>query len=196
MGFLDVCYLSTLNNEVLEQCQSFSCGDKDLDDFFLKDTDNYYRQLLGKSYCYRLKENPSMIVCAFTLANSSVDVRRLPNSRRKKLMENIPYVKHLSSYPAFLICRLGVNTDFRKLRIGSDLLDLIKVWVMTPNVVGGCRYLTVDAYNNEDTKRYYEKNGFKYIFSTEQQEKEYIGISDSKELKTRSMYFDLIQIAG
>jgi hypothetical protein len=58
-----------------------------------------------------------------------------------------------------------------------------------------CRYLTVDAYNNESTRKYYESNGFLYLFSSEEQEKEYIGMAKEKELKTRLMYFDLIQLS-
>jgi GNAT superfamily N-acetyltransferase len=189
------CSLTKFDSETLAQCQPFSCGDKDLDDFFLNDTDNYSRQLLGKSYCYRLREDPSIIVCAFTLANASMDVRHLPGSRRKKVTEFIPREKNLSSYPAYLVCRLGVNMAFRGKGIGTDLMDNIKLWVVQPDTKGGCRFITVDAYNNENTRRYYFANGFKDLFSTEQQEKEHIGMAPEKELKTRLMYFDLIQIA-
>jgi GNAT superfamily N-acetyltransferase len=193
MDFLDRCFISPLNNETLAQCQSFSCGDEDLDDFFLYDSDNYSRQLLGKTYCFRLKNKPSVIVCAFTLANSGIDIRNLPNSRKKKLIENIPYEKHLGTYPAILIGRLGVNKEYRKKGIGTELLEyIIKPWFH--NYETGCRYLTVDAYNNENTRKYYETNGFKDLFSTEKQEKEYLNFPDEKELKTRLMYFDLIRL--
>ncbi|GHT42843.1 N-acetyltransferase [Bacteroidia bacterium] len=176
MDFLkDSCFISLLNSETLAQCQPFTCGDADLDDFFRNDTDNYSRQLLGKSYCYRLKNDASVMVCAFTLAYSSVDVRHLPNSRRKKITELIPHEKNLSSYPAILVCRVGVSKDFR----GK----------------GGCRYVMVDAYNNEATRRYYTANGFKDAFSTEEQEKEYLGMLPEKELKTRLMYFDLMLLS-
>jgi ribosomal protein S18 acetylase RimI-like enzyme len=196
MKYLEsTCFLTELNSKTISQCQPFSCGDKDLDDFFLNNTDDYLRQLLGKSYCYLLNEDPSIIVCAFTLANASMDVRHLPGSRRRKLTELIPREKHLSSYPAYLICRLGVNIDFRGKGIGSELMKIIKRLVMKPEIIAGCRYLTVDAYNNEGTRRYYVANGFKDLFSTEQQEKDYLGMAPEKELKTRLMYFDLIQIA-
>jgi GNAT superfamily N-acetyltransferase len=196
MKYLETtCFLSVLNNETISQCQPFNCGDKDLDDFFLNDTDNYGRQMLGKSYCYRLNEDHSIIVCAFTLANASMDVRHLPGSRRKKLSDLIPREKHLSSYPAYLVCRLGVNMAFRGKGIGTDLMDNIKLWVVQSDTKGGCRFITVDAYNNENTRRYYAANGFKDLFSTEQQEKEHIGMTPEKELKTRLMYFDLIQMA-
>ncbi|GHT23137.1 hypothetical protein FACS189430_05950 [Bacteroidia bacterium] len=123
MGFLqDFCSVFPLDKAVLEQCQPFSCGDKDLDDFFLNDADNYNRQLLGKSFCYRLNDDTSVIVCAFT-------------------------------------------------------------------------FLTVDAYNTEATRRYYHTNDFKDLFSTEEQEKESIGMSPEKELKTRLMYYDLMLLS-
>ena len=49
-----------------------------------------------------------------------------------------------------------------------------------------------DAYNNEATLNFYKANGFKTIFSSETQEKEYVGLPLDKELKTRLLYFDLI----
>jgi hypothetical protein len=38
-----------INKETWAKCRPFSCGDKDLDEFFLNDAGNYNRQLLGKS---------------------------------------------------------------------------------------------------------------------------------------------------
>ena len=117
------CDISPIDKDILNFCLPFLCGDKDLDDFFQNDAVNYDRQLLGKSYCHRLKENSRVIVCAFTLSNSSIDSRHLPNSRRKKLTENIPHKKSLSSYPATLIGRLGVNKNFSGKGIGAELME-------------------------------------------------------------------------
>jgi GNAT superfamily N-acetyltransferase len=93
-----------------------------------------------------------------------------------------------------LIGRLGVNKDFGKRGIGSELIRFIRSIAIKGDRWSSCRYLTVDAYNNETTRKFYEINGFTYLFSTEQQEKEYIGMPDSKELKTRLMYLDLIRV--
>jgi hypothetical protein len=41
--------------------------------------------------------------------------------------------------------------------------------------------------------KFYEANGFKTLFSSEKQEKEYIGLPPEKELKTRIMFYDLIR---
>ncbi|MDR1161015.1 MAG: GNAT family N-acetyltransferase [Tannerellaceae bacterium] len=119
----------------------------------------------------------------------------MPNSRKKKLTVNIPYEKSLSSYPALLIGRLGVHQDFGKRGIGSELIRFIRTIALNEDNWSGCRYLTVDAYNNEIARNYYETNGFLYLFSTEKQEKEYIGMPENRELKTRLMYFDLIQLS-
>jgi len=195
MGYLvNSCSLFPHTCEMMMRSQPFSCGDKDLDDFFLHDADNYEQQLLSKSYCFRLLSDVSVVVCAFTLSNSSIDARNLPNNRRRKLTENIPYVKSLSSYPATLIGRLGVDKEFGGKGIGSELIMLIKQWMLEPSNKTACRYLTVDAYNNGPALKFYETNGFKTLFSSDKQEKEYIGLPPEKELKTRLMYFDLMLV--
>ena len=109
----------------------FSCGDKDLDEFFTNDCIDFTKQLLGKTYCYRLNEDPSKVVCAFTLANAGIRV--------------------------------------------SD------------------RFMIVDAYNETSTMAFYEQNGFKTVFSAEQQEKDYRHITSETSLSTRLMYYDLMK---
>ena len=189
MGFLiDNSDIFPHTNEIFK----FSCGDKDLDEFFHFESLKFERQLLGKSYCFRLKTDRSVIVCMFTLSNASVEARNLPNNRRKKLTENIPHEKTLSSYPATLIGRLGVNINFNGKGIGTELINFIKQWMLDPSNKAACRYLTVDAYNNASVLKFYEANGFKTLFSSDIQEKEHIGMPLEKELKTKLMYYDLI----
>lgn len=172
----------------------FSCGDKDLDDFFTNDCFGYSRQLLGKSYCYKLDVDPSKVVCAFTLANAGIRVDDLPNARKKKIEVDIPHAKSLKDYPAVLIGRLAVSQDFRSRHIGSDVLEYIKYWFVDPNNTTGCRFIIVDAYNNDVTKAFYDRNGFKPVFSSDEQEKEYRHMKAEMQLNTRSMYFDLLSV--
>jgi ribosomal protein S18 acetylase RimI-like enzyme len=194
MNFLKTCLQFRFSEKSEAEWSQFSCGDKDLDGFFLNDAANYERQLLGKTYCFALNEASSAIVCAFTLSASSIDVRNIPRSRKDKVTKNIPHEKSFSSYPAVLIGRLGVSSAYRMLGIGSELINHIKYMSINPNNLYSCRYLTVDAYNNAPTLKFYETNGFKLLFSSEQQEKEYIGLSPERKLKTRLMYFDLITV--
>lgn len=56
MSFLeDKCTLFQLSST--EEIDGFSCGDSDLDEFFTKDCFAYAKELLGKTYCYKLDED-------------------------------------------------------------------------------------------------------------------------------------------
>lgn len=188
----DNCTMIELSEKVISQGVSFSCGNSDLDDFFLKDAPLYRKQLLGKSYCFHLDNNPKEIVCAFTLANDSIRVDMLPNSRAKKVERNIPHAKSLRRYPAILICRLGVNANYQGKGVGSDLISFISSWFVKDDNKSGCRFLLVDAYNNPMTLNFYERNGFLYLFSTEAQEAGSLTLPIDTKLKTRIMFYDLL----
>ena len=193
MSFLfDQCSIYDLVDSA--EMAGFTCGDQDLDDFFTNDCFAYAKQLLGKSYCYKLDSDPTQIVCAFTLANAGMRVDDLPNARKKKIESDIPHVKSLKDYPAVLIGRLAVSKDFRTKHIGSDALEYIKYWFVDPFNKTGCRFIIVDAYNNPQTMSFYEHNGFKTVFSTDIQEKEYRHIGTGVTLNTRLMYFDLLSL--
>lgn len=57
MAFLeDNCILDILSDGILEECHPFVCGDDDMDEFFHKDALDYTRYRMGKSYCFRLKD--------------------------------------------------------------------------------------------------------------------------------------------
>ena len=148
MGFLlEKCSFRLLTSEILSRCKPFSCGDCDLDDFFMNDALLYAKALLGKTYCYVLREDPSVIVCAFTLSNDSIRVDLLPNNRKKKVNSNVPREKQMRRYPAVLIGRLGVNIEFSGKGIGTELMDILKLWFTEPDNKTGCRFLAVDSYN-------------------------------------------------
>lgn len=120
MGFLtEHCSLRVLTRDILASCRPFVCGNADLDDYFCNDATLYQEQLLGKTYCYLLDEDPSVIVCAFTLSNDSVRVDHLPSSRKNKVNSGIPFTKRLRRYPVVLIGRLGVSVDYADKGVGS-----------------------------------------------------------------------------
>ena len=194
MSFLEEkCSLFPLTTP--EEIDGFSCGDSDLDEFFTKDCFAYAKELLGKTYCYKLDADSQKVVCAFTLANAGVRVSDLPNARKKKVESKIPHIKALKDYPAVLLARLGVSKDFRSLGIGSDVIEFVKLWFLDPHNKTGCRFLIVDAYNSPATIVFYEKNDFKMVFSSEQQEKDYRHLDSETSLSTRLMFYDLIRTA-
>lgn len=197
MGFLlDKCTFSLLNGEVLKTTNQFDCGHPDLNDFFKNDALDYSSQLLGKSYCFLLDKDPKTIVCAFSISNDSIKVNFLPNNRKKNVNKQIPRIKQFRSYPAVLIGRLGVNASFKKKGIGKELMDFIKSWFIDPGNKTGCRFIVVDAYDENEPIKYYQNNGFKFLFGDEAQERQYTGITEDKPVKTRLMYYDLIELVA
>lgn len=201
MGFLDEkCTLRVYDEDILEKCNPFDCGNADLNEFFAKDVLNYTSELLGKSYCFTLDEDEHQIIAAFTISNDSIKTYTLPNARKKKVNTEIPRQKQMRSYPAVLIGRLGVNKDFRRIEgdektVGDQLMDFIKSWFIDKTNKTGCRFVVVDSYNEIAPLRYYKRNGFIELFSSEEQEKEFTNFPQEDELTTRLLYFDLIVLS-
>lgn len=200
MGFLlNKCTLKIYDSEVINSCQPFDCDNSDLDDFFCNDALNYYAELLGKTYCFTLDENPEIIIGAFTISNDSIKTFNLPNARKKKVNKDIPRQKQMKSYPAVLIGRLGVHKNYRLVndetdRTGKQLMNFIKSWFIDGANKTGCRFIVVDSYNEINPLKYYSNNEFIPLFSNEEQEKEYTGIGSDAKLETRLLYFNLIML--
>lgn len=174
----------------------FTCGNADLDEFFHNDALPYSLELLGKTYLMVLADNPAKVVCAFTLSNDSVKMALVPTNKIKnKLQRPIPNQKRMRSYPAVLIGRLGVANEFQGLNVGSQLLQYIMMWFLEKDNKTGCRFLVVDAYNTPAVLNFYEKNGFRYFYESEVQEKEAFHIAEDEQLHQRLMILDLMTLA-
>ena len=196
---LEQCDFMELTEDVLQQCKGFTCKDEDITEFFTQDYADYAYQLLGKSYCF-VKPDTSAIVCAFTVANSSVKVDSLPSNLRNKLNRKIPNAKRRPQYPAVLVGQLAVSDLFSGHHVGDELLDFIKSWFIDPLNKTGCRYVIVDVVNHPKVFEYYQRNGFKFLFSSDEEEWTFLhnkGLEPTtpiEPMKTRLMYFDLIYL--
>jgi len=188
----DKCTFRLLTRELIATCKPFTCGYDDLDEYFLKDSPLWADQMYGKTYCFVLKDDPQTIVCAFSLSNETIRVDLLPNSQKKRFLKEIPKEKRMRRYPAVLIGRLGVDVQFSNNGIGTELMQILKFWFIEPDNKAAVRYLAVDALNNTRTLNYYEKNGFAYLFKDEEQEA--VSSKMKLPLKTRYIYFDLIEV--
>ena len=170
---------------------SFDCGNADLNEFFNRDAIEYNRQLLSQTCFFRHKISGE-VVCAFSFSASSIKTSDLPGSRRKKVKEYIPREKSLKSYPGLLIGRLGVAKQFNGQGVGSQMIDYIKDFCRL-NFPSFVRFLLVDAYNEPAVIGFYQKNDFIPVFSTEDQEKETYRQSADEVLRTRYMFYDMMQ---
>ncbi len=179
--------------EVASYCAPFICEDKDLDEFFAQDAFLYNTELLGRTYAWVKADNTRQILGLITLANDSVKSQNIAKSAKNRLQRSVPNAKRGINYPAVLIGRLGVSYEFRGkgLNIGSQILDFIKDWFRSEDNKTGCRFIVVDAYNNPQTLHFYEKNGFKLLYKTEQEERTFLELNPEDPLETRFMFFDL-----
>ena len=190
------CELVRASEKRLTECQPFSCGENDLDEFFAKDCLINQSRLLGKTYLFCLKEQPETIVTAFSLSNDSIRLtNRIADEYKEQFLDDTNlHDKSLKRFPAVLIGRLGTNKDFAGQGYGTAIMDFIKVLFRTNNRTG-CRFLIVDALNRPETLHYYEKNSFHYLIDDERLEAKYMGIGVGRlPLNTRLMYFDLLKI--
>ena len=196
------CTLMQYTQEVQSHCEPFSCGDKDLDEFFEKDVFLYEEEMLGKTYCWVTNSRPHKIVCLMTVANDSIKSSGLPKNSRNRFNRIFNNEKRNLTYPATLIGRLGVNKDFQGKHVGRQLMDFIKDQNIATDNDNACRFLVVDAINKPETLAYYEHNGFLYMHKTEEVErialkrfdeegKLIFELRNNEPLHTRMMYFDL-----
>ncbi|MBD5232813.1 MAG: GNAT family N-acetyltransferase [Bacteroidales bacterium] len=179
--------------ELAAFCTPFCCEDNDLDDFFTNVALHYDSELLGKTYAWVNKSDPKEILGMITLSNDSVKLKLIAKSALNRLQRSVINTKRGINYPAVLIGRLGVSTLYRGkgLKIGSQIIDYVKEWFKSTDNKTGCRFIVVDAYNNDKTIHFYKKNGFKPLYKSEDEERTFLELSPQEPLKTRFMFFDL-----
>lgn len=168
-----------------ETVKSFDCGDADLNDFILNESGLYRKALLAVSYVFEAKDdaNHEHVAAYFSLANDRVSLTDFPSKTEFNRFRKHRFVneKRLKSYPATKICRLAVNQNLRRRRIGEFLIDFIRSYFLADNKTG-CRFLTVDAY--AAAIPFYLKQKFVPL------------TMEDEMAPTRLLYFDLNDIAG
>lgn len=181
------------NHEVASYCDKFSCNDADLDDFFTNVAPYYDTELLGKTYAWVSATNPKHILGMVTLANDSIKLKLISSTAINRFQRGVVNNKRGINFPAVLIGRLGVSAADRGkgLNIGSQIIEFVKMWFRSSDNKTGCRFIVVDAYNNDRTIHFYKKNGFKLLYGTEIEEREFLELSEDEKLETRFMFFDL-----
>ena len=164
-----------------EKVKSFNCGDDDLNDFLLNRAITYRKALLAVTYVFENIESKE-IIGYFSLANDRVSLTDFENNTEFNRFRRNRFVneKRIKSYPSVKICRLGINKDFHGKGIGSILLNFIKSYFLEENKTG-CRFITVDAYN--DAIPFYQNNDFQFLRKEED------------DFVTRLLYYDLNDIA-
>lgn len=170
--------LSLARLEADDKRPDFACSDPDLSDFFHNKSAEDSRELISVTNVLYDGDTAIAFYCVSNDALRKEDAGS--NSRIKRFLRRLPHKKRLKSNPAVKIGRLAVADGFRRQNIGSTLLDRIK-YDFTHSNKTGCRFIIVDAYNNDKTLKFYQKNGFEFLLT-----------NDTRK-DTRLMYFDLIR---
>jgi GNAT superfamily N-acetyltransferase len=155
---------------------NFDCDDSDLNDFIQKDANDHAIQLLAKTYSLKPIAAGGKIppVAFISLMNDAIP---LSETQKKELPDKKQRYRY---YPAVKIARLGVQKIFQGRNIGTHLINLTKI-IFTTNNRTGCRFLTVDAYNQEKVIKFYNKNDFKFLKDPKPQN------------RTCQMFYDLLR---
>lgn len=157
----------------------FDCDDIDLREFLLNDAVNYAKELLAVTY---ILEDTERTIGYFSLLNDSIRQGDSTKNRIKKVFKLISHNKRgHNSHPAVKVGRLAVSTMYRSRGIGTELMDFVKGYFIDNNKTG-CRFITVDANNNQKTIKFYKDNGFDFLTTGDENE------------DSRLMFFDLIHL--
>lgn len=164
---------SFIRLDLNHKLKPFDCGiteaGEDLTDFFINHSKDHLRQLLAVTY---ILESENKTIAFYSVMNDKIE-------RNRKTKKVIPKAKYYPTFPAVKIGRLGVHKNYQRQNIGTQLFNYIKKSFTTNNKTG-CRFITVDAYNESNVLSFYETNGFTYLSSKDKGE------------KTRLMYNDLM----
>lgn len=157
--------------------KQFDCEDRDLNEFLFKDAFDYLYELLAVTYLFETKNET---VAFYSVINDKISCEiETSKSKFKKISRGIPHPKRwMKSYPAVKIARLGVSSKYQGEKVGSQILQFVKYSFIEKNKTG-CRFITLDAYNEANVIEFYKKNGFDFLTTNDEND------------KTRLMYFDL-----
>lgn len=158
----------------------FKCRDADLNSFLFDDAKKYLASKMAVTYLFEDEVN-NTTVAYYSLLNDKITFDPTQRSFWNKLNRRIANAKRRKDYPAVKIGRLAVDESHTGYGIGKDIIRFIKYMFAFGNRTG-CRFITVDAYAEATT--FYEKCGFNYLSDKD------------KNDRTRSMYYDLMNIAN
>lgn len=132
----------------------FDCGNQDLNDFLLKDSKLYLKNLLAVTYIFETEDET---IAYFSVSNDKISVTDTPKSVWRRLKRLFSHALHRRDYPAVKLGRFAVALKYQLSSIGTDIMEFIKNMFVTKNRTG-CAFITVDALI--DAIPFYIKNDF------------------------------------
>lgn len=173
---LGIDFLLLTDNHIIKP---FDCEDDVLNDFLLNKAKAYKKEFLATTF---ILENKEKTVAYYSIFNASLFVEEddfASISAFKRFLKNfVTHPKrHLDSFPALKIGRLGISKEFQGMGLGRMIINNIINSAFELNDSHACKVVSVDAY--KQSIDFYSKQGF--IFMTD----------NDKDGETRQMYFDV-----
>lgn len=188
----DHCTFAPVTDKLLSRLKDFVCHhETDISDFFKSKAVKASIEMMSKSYCLYDEEKNEM-VAAFCVLNTSLPTEHLPNYARRSINKNVKYEKQRRHYPATLIGQFAVFDAFAGMHLGDEFLSFVLLWIISEAQHMGNRFVVVDAINNDKVIKFYERNGFKIMFRTTEEELLATGKNSDCALPTRMMFADLM----
>jgi len=155
----------------MDIAESFDCGDSDMNEFLMKDALKYIEGKIAVTYlCFCENE----LIGYYSLSNDSIEIK----GRDKRVLQELG--KRQKTYPAIKIGRLGIDKRFWRKGIGSRIIEIVIGFGLRNSEHVGCRYISVDAYPQQEVVNFYKKNDFKCLKTKEKR-------------KNIPMYLDLLK---
>ena len=140
---------------------SFDCGIEELNGFLRENAIEDFKKRMNVTYVLL---HGKRVIAYYCILADRIDTKVDPIRRsiRDRLKRKSDY--RYTSFPSIKIGRLAVDRNFQsanhcEVHLGQLIVNGLKYQYATERQFG-CRYLTVDAMNNERTIHFYERNGF------------------------------------
>lgn len=158
------------------QVAAFACGKAHLDLFLSTTARAWHAQRLGLT-SVAFHNDHTGPVGYFTLSNDAI-----PLQTSESFDLGIEQEVRLSSFPAVKIGRMAVLSQLQGEGVGSALMKLIVGEVLDSDYLSSARLLVVDADNDPNVIRFYEKNGFVNSLWAANQSKNHKGPSQTVKM--------------
>lgn len=128
---------------------SFVCSDKDLEEFLKEDAKQYFLEKIALTYLVYLDSN---IVGFFSLSMGCIQADSVRS--RMGIIET-----EIQKFPVHLIARMATHENYQNNGIGRKMLMWAHAITFHLCKYTGCRFIKVDAKNNEKTVNFYQNKG-------------------------------------
>jgi predicted GNAT family N-acyltransferase len=154
-----------------DDTSSFSCGNKDIDEFIQKEALIFQEQCLGVTYVFK---RATELIGFATLCMGNLNKHEIATKDR------LP--KHIGSYPALLIGQLAVCNDHQSNGIGTYICDFCLDRAVKLTHILGCRFLVVDAVTK--AVKFYVNYGFVLAPKQEKEKQQLMFLDITKRKNT------------